>query len=94
METENSTRLMCSHDKNYHMEKGKRSVLNPFLARQLSDGMSKAKGEAERAQACPTAHHRVFLCQTNRQTNKQLTVGARRSHFGSFTGSLVLYLSK
>lgn len=60
---------MCSHDKNYHMEKGKRSELNPFLARQLSDDMSKAKGEAGRE--FKLARLRITVSFSAKQTNKQ-----------------------
>lgn len=43
MKTENSTRLMCSHDKNYHKEKRQWSKLNPFLPQKHSDEMVRLR---------------------------------------------------
>lgn len=39
MKTENSARLMCSHDKNHHKEKRKWSKFNPLLSQRHGDEM-------------------------------------------------------
>lgn len=44
MKTENSTRLMCSHDKNHHKEKRKWSKLNPLLPKRCCDEMGWDEG--------------------------------------------------